>query len=101
MALAVMQCDGCGQVDDHPKHHYGDETYHHDCTPHRVIEDMTSVSEYGRDESGNRVLVARTPIPEKDWPEGTKRFMNLRKLAEGGTRGDKLRAKALALTPEG
>lgn len=27
------RCDQCGKVDDHPKVHYGEQTWHHDCTP--------------------------------------------------------------------
>lgn len=38
------ECDNCGQVDDHPKLHYGApsgiETYHHDCIPARVRKDL-------------------------------------------------------------
>lgn len=33
-------CDNCGQTDDHPKLHYGAETYHHDCVPARVMADV-------------------------------------------------------------
>lgn len=99
MALHVSQCDGCGQQDDHPKHHYGAETYHHDCTPFRVIEDMTSVTEYQRLDDGSLKVLSRTPIPEKELPEHTKRFLAARKLAEGGTRGAKLRKHLIALKP--
>lgn len=35
-------CDQCGQTDDHPKLHYGMETYHHDCCPVRVHVDVTA-----------------------------------------------------------
>lgn len=97
MALAVSTCDDCGQTDDHPKHHYGAETYHHDCTPHRVIEDMTSVSVWGRDADNQLVLVSRTPLSEDLYDEHTKRFLHARQLALKGTRGDKLRAHLLAL----
>lgn len=33
-------CDTCGQVDDHPKLHYGVETFHHDCVPARVRREI-------------------------------------------------------------
>ena len=36
---AYTRCDNCGQTDDHPKLHYGAETYHHDCIPARVLDD--------------------------------------------------------------
>jgi len=35
-------CDHCGQHDDHPKLHYGEKTYHHDCTPAPVKEEILS-----------------------------------------------------------
>lgn len=36
------ECDTCGQYDDHPKLHYGEETFHHDtaCLPVRVRRDI-------------------------------------------------------------
>lgn len=40
MAHIPNQCDGCGAVDADPKLHYGDETYHHDCAPFRVLNDL-------------------------------------------------------------
>jgi hypothetical protein len=40
MAYTPTACDQCGQTDDHPKLHYGIETYHHDCIPFRVREDL-------------------------------------------------------------
>lgn len=89
--IAVQQCDGCGQVDDHPKHHYGQETYHHDCTPFRVIEDMTSISHWGHDEDGQPLLMGRTPLEEKHYPKQIADALTIKKLAEGGTRGEKLR----------
>lgn len=33
MSHAQTGCDQCGQVDDHPKLHYGTQTWHHDCVP--------------------------------------------------------------------
>lgn len=89
--ITIYQCDVCGQQDDHPKHHYGAETYHHDCTPFRVLEDMTSWSEWGRDEAGQPVLLGRTPIASRDLPRQIADALAIRKLAEGGLRGEKLR----------
>lgn len=99
MALAVTTCDNCGKTDSDPKHHYGSETYHHDCTPHRVIEDMTSISVYDRQDDGAVVLVSRSPIDPSDYPEHVKRFLKARDLAEKGTRGEKLRKHLLGLAP--
>lgn len=86
-----LQCDGCGQVDDHPKHHYGSETYHHDCTPFRVIEDMTSVSSWDRDAEGQLVLLGRELLDPRDIPKQISEALAIKALAEGGLRGDKLR----------
>lgn len=88
---AHLQCDGCGQVDDHPKLHYGAETYHHDCTPYRVIEDMTSVSSWDRDAEGQLVLLSREAMDPRDYFKTTSEALAIKALAEGGLRGDKLR----------
>lgn len=40
MGNFISECDNCGQSDDHPKLHYGGETYHHDCIPARVARDL-------------------------------------------------------------
>lgn len=37
---AVTACDQCGGSDDHPKVHYGLNTWHHDCTPAKVREEI-------------------------------------------------------------
>lgn len=37
---AYTRCDTCGKTDDHPKHHYGAETNHHDCIPARILDDL-------------------------------------------------------------
>jgi hypothetical protein len=47
MAHALTACDQCGQTDDHPKLHYGVETYHHDCLPHRAHLDAVSDPKVG------------------------------------------------------
>jgi hypothetical protein len=36
-----VQCDDCKQIDDHPKIHYGEDTYHHDCLPPRARRDAS------------------------------------------------------------
>ena len=35
----AQECSDCHQVDDHPKHHYGDRRYHFDCLPADVYDD--------------------------------------------------------------
>ena len=86
------RCDGCGQTDDHPKMHYGVQTYHHDCIPAFVMDDLTSESTY-RLEGGQYVLQDRVPLPEENMHPGTRQMLQIRKLAEGGTRGESLLAK--------
>lgn len=94
---SFQQCDGCGQIDDHPKLHYGGaETYHHDCVPFRVLEDMTSYSEYGRDEADQVVLLNRIAIPKSDMPKQIAEALAIKSFAEGGLRGEELRARIIS-----
>lgn len=86
----VSRCDTCGQVDDHPKHHYPPYTFHHDCTPAWVLDALTTIAHMGTDDEGNQVVLARTAIPEDRWHEGTKMFMRIRQAALDGTHGDDL-----------
>lgn len=39
LAPNSTECTGCGQLDNHPKHHYGDRRYHFDCIPADVHDD--------------------------------------------------------------
>lgn len=96
MALAQYQCDGCGQTDDHPKLHYGAETYHHDCIPHRVMRDLTTTGYWSPD--GH--WVDGEEIPPDDLPPEVHRVVEIRRKAEGGTRGGKLRAAILKMHEE-
>lgn len=84
-----IRCDGCGQTDDHPKHHYAAQVFHHDCTPAYVIDDMTHESIYSV-ENGQIVLQQRIPLPEEEMHPGTRRFLAIREKANKGTRGVKL-----------
>lgn len=88
-ARVQARCDGCGQTDDHPKMHYGAQTYHHDCIPAFVMDDLTSESTY-RVEGNQLVLVDRVPLPEEHMHPGTRRLLAVRDKAQGGTRGPKL-----------
>ena len=94
--LAVYTCDNCGQADDHPKLHYGgpagaiSEVYHHDCLPHRVIEDLTSVSEWETTDSG-LMLRRRELIPTKKLPKQMAEALAIRQFALDGLHGDELR----------
>lgn len=47
MARAQTQCSQCGQTDDHPKVHVGDDTRHHDClsaAQKAMVVDSSSVA---------------------------------------------------------
>lgn len=46
---AMTQCSpefGCGQWDDHPKHHYGEITRHFDCDPPATKADVTAAADW-------------------------------------------------------
>jgi hypothetical protein len=83
------RCDGCGQTDDHPKMHYAQQVFHHDCIPAFVMDDLTSESFY-RVDNGQPILVNRVPLPEEQMHPGARRLLETRKKAEGGTRGPAL-----------
>jgi hypothetical protein len=83
------RCDGCGQTDDHPKMHYGAQTYHHDCVPAFVMDDLTHESIYSV-ENGQALLVHRIPLPEEQMHPGTRLLLKVREQAQKGTRGVKL-----------
>jgi hypothetical protein len=63
----ATQCDQCGQVDDHPKHHIGEVTKHHDCLS------------FGEKEMA---LASHEATPGA--------LAKIIEACEGGTRGDKL-----------
>lgn len=86
---AVDRCMNCGQEDDHPKFHYGlqdTETYHHDCLPFKVVRDLTTHGNWT--EGGD--WVEGDDIAKKDLPKQLADALAIRKIAEGGTRGDEL-----------
>jgi hypothetical protein len=70
-ARAITACDQCGKADDHPKVHYGLNTWHHDCTPAKVKEEIL----------GGAVHAVDSGILSKVF-----------EAAEGGTRGNDLLA---------
>lgn len=104
MAHATTTCDACGAADDHPKLHYGPETYHHDCIPHKVVRDFTTDGYwspvFGTDDQGQRVVI------RMDWVDGNQLTelhpahviaLALRDAALSGVRGDSLREHITAL----
>lgn len=93
---AEARCDFCGQTDDHPKLHYGVETYHHDCIPARVMDDIESETTYELVETGagQELRVAdRRKLADDELPEHVVRLKKIIKAAKGGTRGPKLLAQ--------
>lgn len=93
MRIAVSSCDNCGKSDDHPKLHYGMETYHHDCIPARVVEDMTSLSAWQRNGDGGLFLVSREEIPRAELPKPVAEALAIREFASAGLRGEDLRKR--------
>lgn len=79
MAHEKTACDQCGQVDDHPKVHVFDGgTWHHDCTPHSVKQQILT---------GVHGVAAEVTGAVFD-------------ACEGGLRGDDLREHITALHKE-
>ena len=79
MALAITECDQCGPPgDDHPKVHYGLQTWHHDCVPYRVKQEIL------------------------DGAHGVSREVTagIFEACESGKKGDELRAHILGLHEE-
>lgn len=74
MPHALSACDHCGAVDDHPKIHTPAETFHHDCAPVRVLDEVH--------ESARPVVEAIVTA------------------ARSGVRGDELRAYIVGLHPD-
>lgn len=106
MAHSATACDTCGLVDDHPKVHYGPETFHHDCVPHKVVRDWTTTGHwsprFGTDDEGNRVVVAMEwvdgdPVPAEELHPAHATALALRDAALSGIRGDALREHIAAL----
>lgn len=92
------RCDNCGQTDDHPKLHYGLETYHHDCIPARVMDDIESETLYEvvRNPAvpgGHELRVTgRRPLSDDELPEAVHRLREIVKKAKAGAHGEKLLA---------
>jgi hypothetical protein len=109
-ARTATTCEQCGQTDDHPKLHYGVQTFHHDCAPYTVIRDLTTYG-YWRVEQvtlpDGQVVPQMTDwvdgpeIPPDELPVGTVRALEARRLAEQGTRGKKLLTAIVKMHEEG
>lgn len=91
-----LRCDNCGQTDDHPKLHYGEETYHHDCIPARVMDDIESETQYevvqNPAQPGGHELraVGRRKLADEDQPDEVKRLRQIVEHAKAGNTGPKL-----------
>lgn len=81
-----LQCDGCGQTDDHPKLHYGLETYHHDCIPFRVYHDLTTVGTFV---DGQYLESPSVPMSD-DAAAQVARLVEIVDACKGGLKGDDL-----------
>jgi hypothetical protein len=102
-------CEQCGQTDDHPKWIYGVQTFHHDCAPYTVIRDVTTYGYWNVEQvqlPDGQVVAQATgwvdgpEIPADELPVGIRRGLEARRLAEKGTRGDKLAAAITKLHEE-
>jgi hypothetical protein len=80
-------CDGCGQVDSDPRLHYGLETYHHDCIPYRVLQDVTTVGSFV---DGQYVETPDVPMSDAA-AASVARFIEIVDACKGGLRGVELR----------
>jgi len=88
MELVPLICDGCGAADDHPKLHYGADTYHHDCIPYRVLQDLTTVGTFV---DGRYVETPGVAMSEEA-AETVARLVDIVDVCKGGLKGDDLRA---------
>lgn len=41
----LTPCKACPEADDHPKIHYGNDSYHHDCLPPFAVLDVTRLAD--------------------------------------------------------
>jgi hypothetical protein len=57
VARYQARCDACNQLDDHPKLHYINMTWHHDCVPSDIKAQILGNSS-GDTERLKRILVA-------------------------------------------
>jgi hypothetical protein len=90
------QCSGCGQIDDHPKFHFGPGPlqFHFDCIPYFIVEDATHVSDWVWDgEAKAFALHRRDPIPEDALHPMVKHTLRVREQAQKGVHGADLVAK--------
>jgi hypothetical protein len=85
------KCGTCGQVDDHPKLHYGQLQFHHDCIPAFVMEDLTSESTWEHQDDNGWVLVDRIPLADEDLHPAAQEMLKIVKKCKSGTKGDALR----------
>lgn len=94
------RCDNCGQVDDHPKMHYPPRTYHHDCIPAYVMDDVLSDTQHAPDGAGGWQVVARRRLEEHELHPNHMRLLQIIDTAKGGTRGEELLAYIHTLPQE-
>jgi hypothetical protein len=70
--------------------HYAAQTFHHDCIPAFVMDELTSEAYFEPAPGGGFTVSQLVPLPEEDLHPSTRRVLDIRKKAESGTRGPKL-----------
>src|SRR3954462_5499712 len=84
------QCGTCGQVDDHPKLHYNQLQFHHDCIPAFVMDDLTSETVYEHQDEAGWVMVDRIPLADEDLLPHTRQMLKIVEKCKDGARGEDL-----------
>ena len=101
------RCDNCGQTDDHPKLHFGPETYHHDCIPARVMDQIEGtatfevVSNPAMPGGHELRMTSLRKLDDDELPDAVHTLRKIIAKAKSGTHGDKLLAHIDKLHAEG
>lgn len=54
----LTKCKDCPETDDHPKLHYGQDTYHFDCLPAFAEQDVTRFLDHPQHAAARRIIDA-------------------------------------------
>lgn len=98
MIVISALCDNCGQVDDHPKLHYGAATFHHDCLPFYVVRDLTTLGYWDTERDERGVIIGNRWVEGEDIPSSHQhpeiaKALAVRAFALDGLRGSELRKR--------
>lgn len=94
------RCEACGSADDDgPRHHYGNESYHFDCLPYKVVRDLTTEGYWHSSVNPDTGVVSVNwidgpEVPPEDLHPEIAKALKLRDAALSGIHGDKLVALA-------